>query len=543
MLPFGLELPLLRRVWRLALPVIFTNLLVASVNMADVFMVGRLGPIEIAAVGIANTVRMLVVIAILSVSAGATTLASQAKGARDPKRLSFVVRQSLSLLTLVGLLFSLFGWLGAEPILRFLNSNGDPQAVVLGTGYLKLLFLGTVFLAGNFAVSNLMQGAGDTVTPLRISIGVNVLNIGFNYLLIFGPGPLPALGVEGAALGTIAARALGMAAGIALFYSGGNVITLLPGSYLPHWGMFRDMLIIGIPSGLEGLVRTTGSLLVVRIVTSTPAGSYGAAALAIGLQIGSLAVMPGLAVSIAATSLVGRSLGAWQVTEARKRGSTSIWLGVAVMTLLGVPLVLFAPQLVRLFEPSGQATVLAAGTSYLRIVSLSLPLLAVGVVTNGALRGAGDTIPGLIGNLLGRWGTAVSVAYVLALPLGLGAAGVWWGIVAGTAVTSFYVLLRWRSGDWVWVALTKTDVYRRHLKDQPQAVRERFLADIRAPLMSYPETTEQVHPKGVRYRLAAGEVQIRFETEGYQVEAGRELLAAMSTATPATAPRSGSRHR
>ena len=97
---------------------------------------------------------------------------------------------------------------------------------------------------------------------------MNVLNILFNYLLIFGPGPLPALGVEGAALGTIAARALGMAAGVALFYSGRNVITLLPGSYLPHWGMFRDILAIGIPSGLQGLVRNSTGLLLLRIVTS-----------------------------------------------------------------------------------------------------------------------------------------------------------------------------------------------------------------------------------------------------------------------------------
>ena len=205
-----------------------------------------------------------------------------------------------------------------------------------------------------------MQGAGDTITPLFLSGAINLLNILFNYLLIFGPGPFPELGVTGAALGTILARMLGVAAGLVLFYSGRNVVHIRPGSYLPDWRMFRDLLAIGIPSGLQGLVRNTSQLFVIRIVTSTAAGSYGAAAVAIGLQVESLAFMPGLAISIAATSMVGRSLGAWQVDEARRRGSAAILLGMIVMSVLGIPLIIFAPGLGKLFDPSAHPMVVSA---------------------------------------------------------------------------------------------------------------------------------------------------------------------------------------
>lgn len=188
---FKRYLPTYREVWRLAFPVILTNLLMTLVNVVDVFMVGRLGPVEIAAVGMANTVRMLVMVGILSVTAGAMALAAQAKGARDPARLSFVTRQTLSLTVLLALVLSVIGYFASEPLLTFLNSDGNPEAVTLGTNYLELLFIGTVFLVGNFAVSSLMQGAGDTVTPLFLSGSINLLNILFNYLFIFGMWGLP----------------------------------------------------------------------------------------------------------------------------------------------------------------------------------------------------------------------------------------------------------------------------------------------------------------------------------------------------------------
>jgi putative MATE family efflux protein len=512
------QLPVYAQVWRLSFPVIIANLLQTAVNVVDVFMAGRLGPIEIAAIGMSNTVRLVVLIAIMAVTAGSMALAAQAKGARDPAQLSFVTRQSLSLTVLLALMLSVIGWFVSEPLLTFLNSGGNPEVVTLGTGYLQLLFLGTVFLVVNFTINSLMQGAGDTVTPLYISGAVNVLNILFNYVFMFGPGPLPAFGVAGAAMGTVAARIIASAIGLYILYSGRNIIKILPGSYWPNWHMFRDILTIGVPSGLQGIVRNTAQVLVLRIITSTAAGSYGAAALAIGLQVESLAFMPGLAISIAATSLVGQSLGAWQVGSARVRGNAAVVLGVVVMTLISLPIILFAPLIVRLFDPSAHPTVVSAGSSYLTINMLSQPLLAVAMVVNGALRGAGDTTPGLVGTVLGRWLVVVPLAYVLALTFGWGVEGVWWSLFAGTTVQALYVLHRWRSGAWVEVALRKTTVHRTHLQYLPEEVQERFLKEVRAPLMAREDTTEVVDDDGVSYRMNDQMIRVVFLDGDYLVQ-------------------------
>ena len=119
------------------------------------------------------------------------TLVAQAKGARDPERMSFVTRQAISSGFLLSIVLTVAGLLLAQPLLQIANSGGNPEAVTLGTNYLELLFIGTVFLVGNFAVSSLMQGAGDTVTPLFLSGSINLLNILFNYLFIFGMWGLP----------------------------------------------------------------------------------------------------------------------------------------------------------------------------------------------------------------------------------------------------------------------------------------------------------------------------------------------------------------
>ncbi len=514
---FQRYLPIINQVWRLSLPVILTFLLQSLVNIVDVFMAGRLGPVSVAAVGMATTLRMLVFIGILSVTAGAMALAAQAKGSRDPAQLSFVAKQSLLLTTILALTLSVFGYFAAEPLLTFLNSGGNPEAVALGTSYLQILFVGTVFLTGNFAINSLMQGAGDTVTPLYLSGVTNLFNILLSYGLMFGPGPLPAFGLDGAALGTILARMLAVGIGLYLLYSGKNVVKILPGSYLPDLSMFRDILAIGIPSGLQGVARNAAQLFVMRIVTSTAAGTYGAAALAIGLQVESFAFMPGIALSVAATSLVGQSLGAWQLGDARLRGNLALLLGALVMSGMAVPLFLFAPQLVVLFEPSAHPTVVSAGASYIRINALFQPVLAVAMVINGALRGAGDTRPGLVGTIIGRWLVVVPLAYVLAIVLGFGVQGVWWSLVIGTSVQALYVFVRWRSRVWVDVALHKTKLYRDVLQPLPEKVQWRYLNEVRTPFMATPNATEHVGVGEVRYDLGHKTVRVRFLEDDFEV--------------------------
>ena len=522
--------------WRLAFPVILANLMQSFVNVVDVFMAGRLGPIAIAAVGMSTTIRMLVLIMFLSVAAGAMALAAQARGAGDLPRLSYVTRQTLSLSVLMSLVLTVIGYFAANPILRWLNGDGDPMAVVLGTDYLQILFLGTVFLITNLVVGRVMQGAGDTMTPLYLIGGINILNIGFNYLFMFGPGPFPALGVAGAALGTVAARFLGCVLGILIIYSGKNVIRLLPGTYRPDWRMFWDILSIGVPSGLQGVVRNSAQLLVIGIVTSTAAGTYGVAALAIGFQVESLAFMPGLGVNVAATSLVGQSLGAWRVKRAWENGDVAMVLGVVVMSVIAVPIIIFAPQIIRLFDSSAHPTVIAAGTSYLRINTFAQPLLAIAIVTNGAMRGAGDTRPGLVGTSIGRLAVVVPLAYFLALQMGFGVEGVWMALAIGTTVQAIYIQLQWRSGRWLEVALRKSPLYREHLKHLPEDTRKRFVDTIRTPVMARQEAWEELDSTGVTYHLPEGDIVVRFAEASFEVLQGKRLIPRLAVPVGEVAP-------
>lgn len=512
---FSTNAPVLRDVWRLALPVVLTNLLQTSVNVVDVFMVGRLGPFEIAAIGMSHVVRMLLLVGILSVTAGAMTLAAQAKGGRDPKQLAFVAKQSLLLAALFGLCLGALGWLTTHPLLTFLGSGSSQEAVDLGIGYLKIFFSGIIFLAINFTVNRLMQGAGDTKTPFVLVGSINALNILFNYLFMFGPGPLPALGINGAALGTVVSRGIGAVAGIAILYSGRNVVKVQSWRYWPDWQMFKDILSIGVPSGLQGLARNSTQILVIRIITSTSAGAFGAAALAIGYQIESLIFMPVLGINVAATALVGQSLGAWQTDEAKLRGNLAIAIGIALTVVLCIPMVAFAPQLVKLFDPSAHPIILSASVSYLRIHGTALPIVAISMVVNGALRGAGDTMPGLWGTILGRIFVAVSLAYLFALTLDFGVVGVWWASVIGTGVQTVVLVIRWLNKKWFGVALRKTNLYRQHLKHLPEPEQQRYLQEVRTPLMRQAGTTEQVAEGEVVYEGSGGRVEVQFREGSY----------------------------
>jgi len=312
---------LLKKISKLAIPVMLSNLLQTVIAAIDMIMVGQLGPIQIAAVGLANTLRLFILITLLSVAGGAISMIAQAKGSRDKQQMSLVTRQSIVSGLLMSLILGIVGYILSEPLLNVMNQGGEQEAVVIGTEYLHVLFLGTPFLVLNIIVNKLMQGAGDTFTPLLLTITLVLLNVIFNYLFIFGWWFIPAFGVVGAALGTILARVILVGFSLWLFHSGKNIIHILSGTWRPNWQVIKDILSIGVPSGIQGIFRHASSLFIIGIVTATSLGTYGAAVLGIGLQVEQLIAQPIVGLNVAATALIGQDMGKWQVEAAYQKGN------------------------------------------------------------------------------------------------------------------------------------------------------------------------------------------------------------------------------
>lgn len=200
-------------VWAIVWPILLTNLLNVSVGLVDFKMVGTLGTTSIAAVGMARQVMMFLMVLMIAVSGGSSVLVAHAHGAGDADRVSDVAAKALGLMAVGALLFvTPVGLLCSEPLLRLLGGADD--VVRAGGGYLRILFLGCVCTMFNFAVTGVLLGVGKTKISLVLLVGVNLLNVGLNYIFIFGLGPVPAMGVKGAAVGTVIARAAGSVAGV-----------------------------------------------------------------------------------------------------------------------------------------------------------------------------------------------------------------------------------------------------------------------------------------------------------------------------------------
>lgn len=502
---------LLKKIGKLAWPVMLANLLQTTVMAIDTLMIGRLGPVAIAAVGMSNTIRFFIFIALISVSGGAISLIAQAKGSRDPKRMSDVVKQSILTALMLSVIMMLVGVLSAQPLLHFMNNGADVEAETLGFNYLLVLFIGTPFLVLNMVMNRLMQGAGDSITPLWLTGSIVVLNVLLNYVFIFGWAFIPAMGITGAALGTVVARALGVGVAFYIFHSGKNVVHILPeGGWKPKKQMIKDVLSIGVPSGIQGVFRHAGNLLLIALLTATELGTLGAAVIAIGFQIEQLAIQPIVGLNIAGTSLVGQQIGKWQVAEAFKRGNIVIAIGVVFMVIVAAPMVLYVREIILLFDPSANSTLLAGGVSFFKINMPVLPIATIAIIIVGTLRGAGDTKPAMYSSILFRTVLTVLSAWLLAFPLEMGSAGIWWGIVIGRLVDAAFLLVVWLRKKWTFAALYKTDIYRTHLQHLPKAKQHLYLTEIRAVQMSQIGMMEQVNSEGVVYRSEVSEMEVRF---------------------------------
>ena len=218
------SVPISQAIWLLALPMIISHLLQASYNLIDMIWVGRLGADALAAVSMSGTILMIVMFVMIGIGIGTTALVARNFGAKKFSECGNVALQSLIMGLIGSIILTIIGYLLAPALLKLLGA--DPTVLMLGTGYLRILFMGVVLIFSMFFIAAILQGAGDSTTPMIILGFSVILNIILDPLLIFGIGPFPQMGVNGAALATVIAEGVGSLMALEVLLKGRSRIHL-----------------------------------------------------------------------------------------------------------------------------------------------------------------------------------------------------------------------------------------------------------------------------------------------------------------------------
>jgi putative MATE family efflux protein len=425
-----------RSVMALALPVTVSSLLQRTEGIVAVFLVGGLGAVPIAAVGLGQLLAFIATTLVSGLSVGTNVIVAQLWGARRRQDAGQAARHFLGLSMAVSLVLMGGGLLLNRFAMQQLGAA--PEVMALSLPYSTLIFLVIPFTVLLQVLSSILQGTGNTKTPMYAMIVVNLLHVGLAYPLIYGRWGLPTLGVQGAAI------AVGIAEAAGVSYLIFRCLPLLHRSAHIRFDFFRTMWQVGAPVSGERIVQQAGILAYTKIVLLYGTVSY--AAHQVGLSIESLSFLPGYGFAIAAATMVGQSIGAGKYTRAKLENWEANRLATVIMSVMGLIFFFFPYVLLRAF--TSDEAVIELGTLFLKIVAVIQIPLALTMVLAGSLRGAGDTHFIMIATTLGMWAVRVPIALMAGVWLNLGLFYVWMAMIADWTLRMALMLWRYRSERW-----------------------------------------------------------------------------------------------
>jgi putative MATE family efflux protein len=439
---------LYRDVVRIALPSMIELMLTQLASMVDLMMVGQLGPWALSSVGLATQPKFLAMMLFMSMNVGATAMIARHRGAGNLEKANLVLRQALLITLICGSAGSLLGYIFAEDLIRFM---GAPDAVVLegGAVYFRWQCIGLLSLALTSAATAALRGAGNSATAMVYNLAANVVNVCFNYFLIYGNFGFPRWEVMGASLATNIGQLAAFFLAMAALLSKGNSIRLrFTDSFRPDWETIKSITRIGFPALLEQGIIRVGVIAYTRIVASLGTVLYAAHMACMNIQ--GMSFMIGQAFAVSATTMAGQSLGKHLPTMAEHYTDRTRRIGRIISIILALAFVFFGSRIIALYvgEDPDSAQIIETGTLIMRMVAVMLPLQSSQFILAGALRGAGDT--GAIAFitfftvLLIRPG----IAFFTVRTLHWGLAGAWIALILDQALRSLLVLLRYKSGKW-----------------------------------------------------------------------------------------------
>jgi putative MATE family efflux protein len=418
-----------------ALPAVASMLLLTLFYSADAFWVGRkIGAAGLAAVSTSVFWIWMIISCADMVSVGLTAVASRRHGEGRPADASRAVGDAVVYALLIGVTIAVAGHVFLRGMFTVMDT--PPEVTALGTSYLGTYLVGAPLIFGFFAVDAAFRAAGDTRTPFLLLVTTVVAALVLDPVLIMGLGPAPRLGIAGAAVATIATRAVAFVFGVALLVRR-RMIRLGRMSLRTLANISR----IGLPTAVTGIVFAIVYVLLTR--TTTRFGTPALAALGVGQRVESWTFMIGVGFGAAAAAIVGQNLGARQTERAAVAGWIATGFASLVCAVGAVLEFAVAPQFTGLFTTD--PAVVAEGAHYLRIVAISTLFSGSELVLEGALGGAGETLPPMLTS---------STLTVLRLPLAAWAAtrwgttGIWWTISITALGRGVAMMSLWRWGRW-----------------------------------------------------------------------------------------------
>ena len=422
-------------IWRFGLPAVASNLLMTLFGTVDAYWVGtQVGSAGLAAVSTSAFWIWMAISVAEMVSIGLTAVAARRHGEGQPARAAHAVGQSLVFSVGIGVLTAILGLLALDAMFQIMHT--PPEVTELGRRYLRTYLIGAPLIFGFFAVDAAFRAAGDTRTPFLLLVTSVTATLILDPLLILGVGPFPRLGITGAAIATVATRGSAFITGLVILRRRGMIrVSGVDGAVL------RAVARVGAPTALTGVLFSVIYIAMTRVTTQFGTPALGA--LGVGHRVESWLYMTGMGFGAAAAAVVGQNIGAGRLDRAERAG----WITVAYASVPGI--VMFALQLLMpnalasVF--SNDAVLIAEAASYLRIVAIAQLVLTAEIVLEGALGGAGDTIPPMITS---------TVVTALRIPLAAWAAarwgtdGIWWVISLTAIARSFAMMAIWRAGRW-----------------------------------------------------------------------------------------------
>ena len=423
---------------RFAVPMLIGNVFQQMYMMVDSVIVGRgVGKEALAAIGASFPIIFLMVSLTIGVTMGASIMLAQYFGARDTVRLKKTIDTTVIFLLITAVIVTITGLIFSGPILKVLRT---PDAVFpLARQYLKVMFAGMLFMFGYNTVSAILRGLGDSKNPLYFLIIASIVNIVLDLLFVM----VFHWGVAGAAWATIIAQGVSLVVGVLYMQrSPHEYLHVRPRTIRFDGEIFRSMLRIGLPTGVQQSLVSLGFIALTRIVN--PFGTNVIAGYTAASRLDSFAAMPAMNLSIAISTFVGQNMGAQKPERVRKGYISTMIISAAISLVMTATMVVFRRSLIGLFAKD--PAVVEIGAEYLLIVSSFYIIFTSMFVTGGVLRGAGDTLTQMIFTLVALWVVRIPVSALLASRVG--SSGIWWGIPAGWVVGFTASFLYYLGGRW-----------------------------------------------------------------------------------------------